>query len=181
MPAITVSELQTTAHWPSTLWYLSQFDLSVCVHSLIGFVLLWFWSLLARLLFEPWTDRCCTTATSFLPCPNVPVKYGYSATKQSSSYIYRPSLRILFLDFVFDSGEFFWILEIFFPIRADLPKYSWFCFRIHNGMIGRYTKCSSWYEQTIENWTKSTCGITEKPVRNPTSKFCLLIFMNVYR
>ena len=40
---------------------------------------------------------------------------------------------------------------------------------------------SSLYEQTIENWTKSTCGITEKPVRNPTSKFCLLIFMNVYR
>ena len=53
---------------PFTVW-------SVCVHSLIGFVLLWFWSLLARLLFEPWTDHCCTTATSFLPC--VPMYRSY--------------------------------------------------------------------------------------------------------
>jgi hypothetical protein len=49
-------------------------------------------------------------------------------------------------------------------------------------MIGRFFfEFGLSYEQTIENWTKSTCGITEKPVRNPTSKFCLLIYMDVYK
>jgi hypothetical protein len=96
--------------------------------------------------------------------------------------LYRPSLRILFLDFVFDSGEFFWILEIFFSVSADLPEYSWFCFRIHNGMIGRCFKSLDRHmNKQSKIWQNILVGLQKKPVRNPTSKFCLLIFMDIHK
>ena len=67
MPAITVSDLQTTAHRPSSIpSHFRSTPHTATVWSLIGFYFAFGWSLLARLLFETWTDRWCTTATSFM-------------------------------------------------------------------------------------------------------------------
>jgi hypothetical protein len=97
LPSPFLSYRRLHTNWVHcTLRYHSFFN-TTTRRSLIGFHICFSLvsSILARLLFEPWTDHCCATATGFLSC--VPLYRSFFAlpSQKSKSKIVRNQAHTL--------------------------------------------------------------------------------------